>query len=130
MEFHNKEAIYLQIVEMVCEKILNRQWEVEDKLPSVRELAVGIEVNPNTVLRAYGFLQEKGIIQNKRGIGYFVSENAYADTLAFMKSNFIKNDLPLFFKAVRLLGIGFDELEERFAKFEQKVGKSEKDIEI
>jgi DNA-binding transcriptional regulator YhcF (GntR family) len=130
MEFHNKEAIYLQIVEMVCEKILNRQWGGEDKLPSVRELAVGIEVNPNTVLRAYGFLQEKGIIQNKRGIGYFVSKNAYTDTLAFMKSKFIKNDLPLFFKAMKLLDIGFDELEARFAKFEKEVDRSEKDTEI
>lgn len=127
MEFHNKEAIYLQIVEMVCEKILNRQWQSEDKLPSVRELAVSIEVNPNTVLRAYGFLQEKGIIQNKRGIGYFISENAYADTLAFMKSNFIKNDLPLFFKTIRLLNIGFDELKERLVHFEEGQGKHERE---
>lgn len=120
MEFHKKDAIYLQIVEMICENILTGQWDEGEKIPSVRELAVQIEVNPNTVLRAYGFLQEKGIIQIRRGIGYYVSENARVETLALMKANFIKNDLPLFFKAVKLLGIGFDELKERFGQFQEE----------
>jgi len=120
MEFNKKDAIYLQIVEMICENILAEKWVEGEKIPSVRELAVQIEVNPNTVLRAYGFLQEKGIIQIRRGIGYYVSENARGETLSIMKANFIKNDLPLFFKAVKLLGIGFDELTERFARFEEE----------
>jgi len=118
MEFHKKEAIFLQIVEMICEKILTRTWIEGDKIPSVRELAVSIEVNPNTVMRSYAYLQERGVIINKRGIGYFVAEHAYDDTLDLMKSNFIRNDMPIFFKRIRLLGIGFDELKERFIKFE------------
>ena len=125
MEFHNKEAIYLQIVEMVCENILTRRWVEGEKIPSVRELAVSIEVNPNTVLRSYGFLQEKGIIQIRRGIGYFVKEGAFDETLAFMKSNFIENDLPLFFRSIRLLGIGFQELKSRFEQFEELQNKNE-----
>ena len=125
MEFHKKEAIYLQIVEMACEKILTRQWLERDKLPSVRELAVSIEVNPNTVMRSYAFLQEMGIIQNKRGIGYFVSEHAYDDTLAFMKSSFIMNDLPMFFKAIKMINMDFDELKERFIQFEKEGNKDE-----
>lgn len=120
MEFHNKEAIYLQIVEMVCENILTRRWINGDKISSVRELAVSVEVNPNTVLRAYGFLQEKGIIRLKRGIGYFVSETAYDETLAFMKTTFLENDLPLFFRSVKLLNIDFEELEARFKKYEER----------
>jgi GntR family transcriptional regulator len=123
MEFHKKEAIFLQIVEMICEKILTKVWAEGDKIPSVRELAVSIEVNPNTVMRSYAYLQEKKIIQNQRGIGYFVAEHAYDDTLALMKSNFIRNDLPLFFKTIKLLDIGFDELVERFKLF--KEGKYE-----
>jgi DNA-binding transcriptional regulator YhcF (GntR family) len=125
MEFHKKEAIYLQIVEMVCENILTRRWNEGEKIPSVRELAVDIEVNPNTVLRAYGFLQEKGIIQTKRGIGYFVSEDGLGETLAFMKDNFIKNDLPLVFKSIKLLGIEFDELKKRYDNFEESQIKNE-----
>ncbi len=125
MEFHNKEAIYIQIVEMVCENILTRRWIDGEKIPSVRELAVSIEVNPNTVLRAYGFLQEKGIIQIKRGIGYFVSENAYGETLAFMKSNFLAKDLPLFFRSIKLLNIGFNELKTRFKQYEERQKENE-----
>ena len=120
MEFHKKEAIFLQIVEMICEKILTRTWIEGDKIPSVRELAVSIEVNPNTVMRSYAYLQERDIIINKRGIGYFVAEHAYDDTLDLMKSNFIRNDMPIFFKRIRLLDIGFDELKERFIKFEEE----------
>jgi DNA-binding transcriptional regulator YhcF (GntR family) len=120
MEFHKKDPIFLQIVEMICEKILTRIWVEGDKLPSVRELAVNIEVNPNTVMRSYTYLQERGIVQNKRGIGYFVAEHAYNDTLELMKSNFIKNDLPLFFKTVMLLDIDFDELKKRFTKFTEE----------
>ncbi len=125
MEFHNKEAIYLQIVEMICEKILTRQWVEGDKLPSVRELAISIEVNPNTVMRSYARLQEKGIIQNKRGIGYFVAENAYDDTLHLMKSSFIKNELPLFFKTIKLINIDFDELKELFIQFGRERDRDE-----
>jgi GntR family transcriptional regulator len=119
MEFHKKEAIFMQIVEMICEKILIKAWAEGDKIPSVRELAVSIEVNPNTIMRSYAYLQDKGIIQNKRGIGYFVVDHAYKDTLDLMKSSFIRNDLPLFFKTIKLLGIDFDELKERFKKFKE-----------
>lgn len=125
MEFHNKEPIYLQIVEMICEKILRKEWKEGDRLPSVRELAVSVEVNPNTAMRSYAFLQEKGIIQNKRGIGYFVSDHAYADTLSYMKSSFIKNDLPLFFKALKLISMDIDELKKRFSHFEKEGDKNE-----
>jgi GntR family transcriptional regulator len=120
MEFHKKDPIFLQIVEMVCEKILTRTWIEGDKIPSVRELAVNIEVNPNTVMRSYAYLQEKGIIQNKRGVGYYVADHAYDDTLELMKSNFIKDDLPLFFKTIMLLEIDFNELKERFVKFKEE----------
>ncbi len=77
MEFKEKQAIYLQIGEHVCENILRKQWKEGDKIPSIREMAIGIEVNPNTVMRAYNYLQDMGIISNKRGIGYFVTDNSY-----------------------------------------------------
>jgi DNA-binding transcriptional regulator YhcF (GntR family) len=55
MEFRENQAIYLQIAELICERILLKQWASEDKVPSVRELAVQLEVNPNTVMRTYDF---------------------------------------------------------------------------
>jgi hypothetical protein len=59
MEFRENQAIYLQIAELICERILLKQWASEDKVPSVRELAVQLEVNPNTVMRTYDFLEQK-----------------------------------------------------------------------
>lgn len=119
MEFHKKDPIFLQIVEVICEKILTRTWAEGEKIPSIREMAVSIEVNPNTVMRSYTYLQERGVIVNRRGIGYFVAEHAYDDTLDLMKTNFIRNDLPLFFKTISLLNIGFDELKDRFHEFQE-----------
>jgi len=72
MEFRDKQAIYLQISEYVCEQILLNKWLVGEKISSIRDLAVAMQVNPNTVQRAYDFLQQQEIITNKRGVGYFV----------------------------------------------------------
>jgi len=117
MEFRDNKAIYLQIAEFICERILLKTWAVGDKIPSVRELAVQLEVNPNTVARTVEFLQQKDIIFTKRGMGYFVSDEAVEKVMAFRKDDFLQNDLPLFFKNIRLLGIDFEELRSRFEEF-------------
>ena len=117
MEFRDNKAIYLQIAEFICERILLKQWAVGDKIPSVRELAVQLEVNPNTVARTVEFLQQKDIIFTKRGMGYFVSDEAVEKVLAFKKDDFLQNDLPLFFKNIQLLEIDFEELKGRFDAF-------------
>jgi GntR family transcriptional regulator len=121
MEFRDNKAIYLQIAEFICERILLKQWAVGDKIPSVRELAVQLEVNPNTVARTVEFLQQKDIIFTKRGMGYFVSDEAVEKAIAFKKDDFLQNDLPLFFKNIQLLEIDFEELKGRFDEF--KVNK-------
>ena len=120
MEFRNNQAIYLQIAEMVCENILLNRWREEEKIPSVRELAVNLEVNPNTVARTYEFLTQREIIFTKRGMGYFVSEDGKSKALAFRKEDFLKNDLPLFFQNIDLLNIDFDELRNRFEIFKKE----------
>jgi GntR family transcriptional regulator len=120
MEFQKKDAIYLQIVERICENILEKRWQEGEKIPSVRELAIDVEVNPNTIMRSYNYLQDMGVIFMKRGIGYFVSENAYEKTIEIMKDNFIKNELPKVFKAIKLLKMDFEELKSRFAQYERE----------
>jgi GntR family transcriptional regulator len=119
MEFRDNKAIYLQIAEFICERILLKQWAVGDKIPSVRELAVQLEVNPNTVARTVEFLQQKDIIFTKRGMGYFVSDEAVEKVMAFKKDDFLQNDLPLFFKNIQLLGIDFEELKGRLDEFKK-----------
>ncbi|MBB6459727.1 GntR family transcriptional regulator [Flammeovirga kamogawensis] len=112
MEFTNNKAIYLQIMDLLCEKVLKGTWEGGDKIPSVRQLAVELEVNPNTVARSYSSLQDDGVIYNKRGIGYFISEDATHLVKKVSKQEFMKQDAPNFFKKINLLGISWEELTQ------------------
>ena len=121
MEFNDNKAIYLQITELFFDEVLMKKWNDGDRIPSVRELAISIEVNPNTVMRTYGYLQEKGIIYNKRGIGYFLADDAYKATLKLRKEEFIKNELPQIFKTIHLLDIKFSDLEDLYNTYINKI---------
>jgi GntR family transcriptional regulator len=111
MEFKENPAIYIQIAEYVCEQILLKQWKLGDRIVSIRELAIQMEVNPNTVQRAYDLLQQQYIITNKRGIGYFIEEDAMARILHFKREQFIENELPVFMRNIYLLKIDFKEIK-------------------
>ncbi len=117
MEFKKNQAIYLQIADLICEHILTRKWPVGEKIQSVREMAANMEVNPNTIMRSYTHLQTAGIIQNKRGIGYFVSEGAPEEILGLQKSAFLNEELPATFKKMKLLKVEFSELEKLYNQF-------------
>jgi GntR family transcriptional regulator len=120
MEFRDNQAIYLQIAEVVCENILLKRWLAGEKIPSVRELAISLEVNPNTVMRTYDFLQQKEIIFTKRGMGYFVSDDAESKVLSYRKEDFLLHELPVFFRNIHLLQIDFEELKTRFEAYKQQ----------
>ena len=76
MNFKESRAIYLQIADRICDDILLGQYEEEGRIPSVREYASIVEVNANTVMRSYEYLQSQEVIYNKRGIGFFVASGA------------------------------------------------------
>src|ERR1700743_2103303 len=117
MEFREQQAIYLQIAEYACEQILLKSWPPGTKILSIRDLAVMMEVNPNTVQRAYDFLQQREIIVNKRGVGYFVEEGAIDKVIALRKEQFIEQELPVFFRNVYLLKMPLDEIQTRYNQF-------------
>ena len=117
MQFNNSQAIYLQIADYICEKILLKEWRAEDRVPSVRELAVQLEVNPNTVMRTFEYLQQQEIIYNQRGVGYFVSPAALKNTMALRREAFLERDLPTVFRNLHLLGMSLEELGPRFDRF-------------
>ena len=117
MEFKETPAIYIQIAQYVCEQILLKKWKLGDKLVSIRDLAVTMEVNPNTVQRAYDFLQQRNIIINKRGIGYFIEDEAMERILSFRREQFIENELPVFMRNIYLLQIDFKEIKLQFDQF-------------
>lgn len=110
MEFNSNTPIYLQITERICEKILSEEWKADDRIPSVRELSAELQVNPNTAMRSYDYLQQKEIIYNKRGIGYFVSPDGKDKVMQLQKDNFINEEFPNFMKKTRLLGFSKTEI--------------------
>ena len=112
MNFTKNQTIYMQIADHVSEQILRGDLQAGDKIPSVRELAATIEVNPNTVMRTFTYLQDQAIIFNKRGIGYFVSDDAFKITQKMKKEIFIQQYLPDFFKMMDLLKMDFKDLEK------------------
>lgn len=112
MNFNENRPIYIQITDYFCDQILLQDWKPGDRIPSVREVAVQMEVNPNTAIRAFHNLQEEGILYNQRGVGYFVAEGAEKIVKEKRRKEFIQQRLPVLFKEMDLLGFSFQELEE------------------
>ena len=105
MTFTNDKAIYIQMADRLCDEILAGRYKDDDRIPSVREYAVMLEVNTNTAVKAYDELARANIIYNKRGLGYFVSPGAKEQILDERRRDFMDKKLPELFRQIRLLGI-------------------------
>ena len=121
MEFNQSQAIYMQIGDYISEQILLERWKEGDRILSVRELGVSLQVNPNTVMRTYDFLQNVEIIFNKRGVGYFVAEQAKNKIIDLRRKQFLEMELPVIFKNMKLLGMTFDELKAKYEEFSKNI---------
>lgn len=117
MKFNDTQPIFVQIAEWVYERILGRHWSPGERIPSVRDLAIELEVNPNTVMRTYDRLQTAEVIYNKRGIGYFLSEQAFELVLKIRRDEFVAVELPVIIKNMHLLGITPAEIEDAYKQF-------------
>ena len=109
MEFNAHKPIYLQICSQLYEQILRGDLKADDRIPSVRDYGIQLGVNPNTIMRSYEHMTAAGVIYNKRGIGYFVAENAKELVLSQMKEEFLKDELPQVIKKMHLLGISTED---------------------
>ena len=89
MNFKETKGIYLQIADRICDEVLLGIYNEDDRIPSVREYAALVEVNVNTMMRSYEYLQQQGVIYNKRGIGYFVAEGARKQILSMRRAYFM-----------------------------------------
>lgn len=116
MTFSNDKAIYLQMADRLCDEILAGKYKDDDRIPSVREYAVMLEVNTNTAVKAYEELARANIIYNKRGLGYFVTKGARKQILKERKRLFMKKHLPEMFRQMRLLDIDIKDIVEAWVK--------------
>jgi len=117
MEFSDNKPIYLQIRDNICDRILLEEWKAGERIPSVREMAADMGVNPNTMMRSYENLERDGIIFNRRGVGFFVGEYAVTRIASGRKTEFVEDELPMMFRKMGLLGISFDELQRLYSEY-------------
>ena len=114
MAFSNDKAIYLQMADRLSDEILVGTYKAFDRVPSVREYAARLGVNANTAVKAYDQLSQEGVIFNKRGLGYFVAEDARRHIKDTRRAVFLKSVLPEMVRQMKLLDISFDDIKEAF----------------
>jgi DNA-binding transcriptional regulator YhcF (GntR family) len=107
IEFNNNIPVYLQILIYLKEKIIKKELKEGDKMPSVRELARDLKVNPNTVQRAYKDLETEKIIITKRGMGSYVTDDI--SQIEKMRENIAKEIINEF--SLRMKNMGYSKKE-------------------
>ncbi|QUH30739.1 GntR family transcriptional regulator [Vallitalea guaymasensis] len=102
MEFDNNIPVYVQILSYLKEIIIKKELKEGDKMPSVRELAKDLKVNPNTVQRAYRELESEGLIISKRGMGSYVTDNE--DMINNLRNDIAKETVISFSNRMKNMG--------------------------
>ena len=117
MIFRDNLSIYQQIAERICDEILDNKFPPGERIPSIREYAALVEVNANTVVRSYEWLQQQEIIFNKRGIGYYVSPDGKHRIKEMRRKRFFSDELPLFLNRLSTLDISVAEIDAQYAEY-------------
>ena len=112
INFRNVQGVYQQIADYCIDCVLRGDWAGGEQIPSVRQLAAEVGVNPNTVQRAYGYLQEIDIAETRRGLGIFVHPEGIGNARLLRREEFKTYQLPELIRTLRLLDITLTELVE------------------
>lgn len=120
MNYNTNQSIFIQIADRISDRVLSNEYIADQRIPSVRELAVEMEVNPNTVMRSFERLQSHNIIYNKRGVGYFISGEAKDKIRQMRKSRFMEETLPTVLKEMQLLEIDIEAFINAYNSFSRK----------
>jgi len=118
LDFTNRDKpIYLQIAEDICDKVLAAIFAPDERIPSVREYAAMVEVNVNTVMRAYDHLAGLGIIYNKRGLGFFTSADARQRVTEMRREELFNDGIKKTFRQLSMLGVSPEQLRDMYLDF-------------
>lgn len=121
MEFQNTQPIFMQIVDVVCDRVLRGELKTDDQVPSVRELAMQVQVNPNTVQRAIERLLQYEIVYSQRGKGNFLAEGAIEKIQEMRSKRFYEEQLPHIANEMKLLGISPQQISEKLQNLLQQM---------
>ena len=117
MRFSDDKPIFTQIAELFADDIVAGRIPPGERLPSARDIASSLEVNPNTAARALQALSESGIARLERGTGYFVSETGAQAARELRRNRFLDEDVPRMFRSMADLGVSLEEIEVRWNNF-------------
>lgn len=109
-DFHASQPIFVQIRQRLIEMILRQQVAEGDALPSVRQIAGDLSVNPLTVTKAFEALVDIGVVEKRRGLGMFVTSGARAQLLAHEREKFLKEDWPRIAAQIKALDLDLKDL--------------------
>ncbi len=113
MEFSSNKPIYRQIADYAFNCILEGRWRPGERVPSVRELAVDLAVNNNTVLKAMEYLQSAGVVNPRRGMGYYLADDAPERVKKQRREEFFSTTLADMIQEMHRLGIDPQEIIDR-----------------
>lgn len=117
IHFQKDKSMFLQIADFIMDKILLGDLLVNDRLLSIRKLAVMSGTNPNTVKRGYDILLQQKIIVLQRGIGFFVAHDGLEISRRNRRETFMKEDMLQFLKNVHLLAIPWSDIKQHYDDF-------------
>ena len=115
MEFVENIPIYRQIMTLIKQRIVNHTYHAGEKIPAVRELALQLETNPNTVQRALSDLENEGVLFSKRGLGRFVSEDEAV--LESMKMQTVQEKVANFVLDLQAFGLDENQIQQAVAQY-------------
>ena len=125
---HSGVAIYRQIIEQVKRQIMTGVVADGTKMPSIRDVAKDIKVNPMTVSKAFGLLEREGLLERQRGVGLFAKSEAGGED-AKVKRQLLEKMIKKAAVATVQMGVSFNDVLEMFIDEYQRVKNVQIDIE-
>jgi len=110
VSWNDQQPIFIQIRQLIINLILSGAAKPEQALPSVRQVATEMAVNPLTVTKAYQSLVELGVVEKKRGLGMFLTPDARKKLLAHERQKFLAEDWPRIIAQIKSLELDFSDL--------------------
>jgi GntR family transcriptional regulator len=110
IQWSDGAPIYRQLKDRVIAMMLDGLLKPGDPLPSVRQVAAEYQLNPITVSRAYQELADEALVEKRRGLGMYVTEEAARKLLSSERDRFLREEWPLVLERIQRLGLSMDEL--------------------
>lgn len=110
VQWNDSQPIFIQIRQRIIELILNKTIKEGEAVPSIRQIATDLSVNPLTVTKAYQSLVDAELVEKKRGLGMYVKTGARAALLAQERERFLADEWPRILKQIEALGLELGDL--------------------